>query len=146
MTKRPRDTAELARLVVDMATGEIPNDKDEVLAAIGTQTSPSGEQPQAHLIKESTQCMTRLVAYSRTARSRSSYPALDHHGVMFELNQPPTGESTHVLYVQVHTPGIKAAFERGACKQMVAEAAQVLTALLDDIRKQLRDYIELPLS
>ena len=29
--KRPRDGNQLAKLVVDMATGAIPNDKDEIL-------------------------------------------------------------------------------------------------------------------
>ena len=42
MVKRPRDAAGLARVVVDMATGEIPNDKDEVLAAINWQDEPTG--------------------------------------------------------------------------------------------------------
>lgn len=47
MTRRPRDTAELARLVGDMPTGEMPNDKYEVLAAMGTQRSPSRDQPRS---------------------------------------------------------------------------------------------------
>jgi hypothetical protein len=42
MTKRPRDAAGLARVVVDMATGEVPNDKDEVLAAMNGQDEPTG--------------------------------------------------------------------------------------------------------
>ena len=29
--KRPRDPNQLAKLVVDMATGAVPNDKDEIL-------------------------------------------------------------------------------------------------------------------
>ena len=47
MTKRPRDTAGLARMVVDMATGEIPNDKDEVLAAMNGQDEPTGRAKSA---------------------------------------------------------------------------------------------------
>ena len=31
MPKRPRDGNQLAKLVVDMATGQVPNDKDEIL-------------------------------------------------------------------------------------------------------------------
>ena len=31
MHKRPRDGNQLAKLVVDIATGEVPNDKDEIL-------------------------------------------------------------------------------------------------------------------
>lgn len=29
--KRPKDPAQLAKLVVDMATGKVPNDKEEIL-------------------------------------------------------------------------------------------------------------------
>ena len=31
MHKRPRDGNQLAKLVVDIATGQVPNDKDEIL-------------------------------------------------------------------------------------------------------------------
>lgn len=31
LPKRPRDGNQLAKLVVDMATGQVPNDKDEIL-------------------------------------------------------------------------------------------------------------------
>ena len=31
MHKRPRDGNQLAKLVVDIATGDLPNDKDEIL-------------------------------------------------------------------------------------------------------------------
>ena len=38
--KRPRDGNQLAKLVVDMATGEAPNDKDEVLAPAEEPSGP----------------------------------------------------------------------------------------------------------
>ena len=48
MTKRPRDTVGLARMIVDMATGEIPNDKAEVLAAMnGEADEPTGRAKSA---------------------------------------------------------------------------------------------------
>ena len=40
--RRPRDPVELATLVVNMATGEIPNDKEQVLAAFSDQRQPAG--------------------------------------------------------------------------------------------------------
>lgn len=46
--KRPRDTAQCAKLVCDMLTGEAPNDKDAVLAAIVTeQAEPTGRAKSA---------------------------------------------------------------------------------------------------
>ena len=39
--RRPRDPVELATLVVDMATGEVPNDKEQVLAAFSDQKQPA---------------------------------------------------------------------------------------------------------
>lgn len=38
---RPKDPAQLAKLVVDMATGKIPNDKAQVLGR-----TPAGELPK----------------------------------------------------------------------------------------------------
>ena len=46
--KRPRDPAQLAKLVVDMATGEVPNDKEQVLAAMANeQAEPVGRAKSA---------------------------------------------------------------------------------------------------
>ena len=45
--RRPRDLAQLAKLVCDMATGEVPNDKDEVLAALREQGQPTGRAKSA---------------------------------------------------------------------------------------------------
>ena len=44
LPRRPRDTAQLAKLALDMATGEVPNDKAEVLAALSEQAQPTGRQ------------------------------------------------------------------------------------------------------
>ena len=45
--RRPRDPVELATLVVDMATGEVPNDKEQVLAAFSDQKQPAGRAKSA---------------------------------------------------------------------------------------------------
>ena len=48
MKKRPRDTVGLARLIVDMATGEVPSDTPEVLAAMeGQEPEPTGRAKSA---------------------------------------------------------------------------------------------------
>ena len=47
MTKRPSDIVGLGRMIVDMATGEIPNDKAEVLAAMDGQDEPTGRAKSA---------------------------------------------------------------------------------------------------
>ena len=48
LPKRPRDTAQLAKLMLDMATGEVPNDKAEVLAALsGQDAQPTGRAKSA---------------------------------------------------------------------------------------------------
>ena len=40
---RPRDPIARAKLVMDMLTGEVPNDKDQVLAALnGEDEAPTG--------------------------------------------------------------------------------------------------------
>ena len=46
--RRPRDPAQLAKLAVDMATGEVPNDRNHVLAAIDAeQAEPTGRAKSA---------------------------------------------------------------------------------------------------
>ena len=48
LPRRPRDTAQLAKLALDMATGEVPNDKAEVLAALsGQDAQPTGRAKSA---------------------------------------------------------------------------------------------------
>ena len=41
LPKRPRDPAQLGKLVVDMATGEVPNDKAQVLEALREVREPA---------------------------------------------------------------------------------------------------------
>ena len=60
LPKRPRDPNQLAKLVVDMATGEVPNDKEEVLAALSKQEQPTGRAKSA-----------KARAASQTAERRS---------------------------------------------------------------------------
>ncbi len=43
--KRPRDPAQLAKLMVDMTTGQVPNDKDEILNLPEDGRSRSGHDP-----------------------------------------------------------------------------------------------------
>ena len=45
--KRPRDPNQLAKLVVDMATGAVPNDKEQVLEAIREEQEPTGRARSA---------------------------------------------------------------------------------------------------
>ena len=40
LPSRPRDRAQLAKLVVDMATDEVPSDKEQVLAERKRQSHP----------------------------------------------------------------------------------------------------------
>ena len=47
LPKRPRDAAQLGHLVVQMATGEIPNDKEQVLQALRDQDEPTGRAKSA---------------------------------------------------------------------------------------------------
>ena len=47
LPRRPRDPNQRAKLVVDMATGEVPNDKEQVLAALREQEQPTGRAKSA---------------------------------------------------------------------------------------------------
>ena len=47
LPRRPRDPNQRAKLVVDMATGEVPNDKEQVLAALREQEHPTGRAKSA---------------------------------------------------------------------------------------------------
>ena len=46
LPKRPRDAAQLGHLVVQMATGEVPNDKEQVLQAL-KEAEPTGRAKSA---------------------------------------------------------------------------------------------------
>ena len=41
LPKRPRDPIARAKLVMDMLTGDVPNDKEQVLAALREQQEPT---------------------------------------------------------------------------------------------------------
>ena len=60
LPRSPRDRAQLAKLVVDMAAGEVLNDKEEVLAALSEQEQPTGRAKSA-----------KARAASQTAERRS---------------------------------------------------------------------------
>ena len=57
--RRPRDPNQRAKLVVDMATGKVPNDNEQVLAALREQEQPTGRAKSA-----------KARAASQTARRR----------------------------------------------------------------------------
>jgi hypothetical protein len=42
LPRRPHDPVQRSKLIMDMATGEMPNDKDQVLAALREQEQPTG--------------------------------------------------------------------------------------------------------
>ena len=60
LPRRPRDPNQRAKLVVDMATGDVPNDKEQVLAALREQEQPTGRAKSA-----------KARAASQTAQRRS---------------------------------------------------------------------------
>ena len=70
MTKRPRDTVGLARMIVDMATGEIPNDKAEVLAAMNGEVEPTGRAKSAKARAASQTPERRAEAARKAAAAR----------------------------------------------------------------------------
>ena len=60
LPSRPRDANQRAKLIVDMATGEVPNDREQVLAALREQEQPTGRAKSA-----------KARAASQTAERRS---------------------------------------------------------------------------
>ena len=63
LPKRPRDPIARAKLVMDMLTGEKPNDKEQVIAALQEQQEPQQPTPHAKAAKAR--------AASQTAARRS---------------------------------------------------------------------------
>ena len=47
LPKRPRDPVERTKLVFDMLTGEVPNDKEQVLEALRQEAEPTGNARSA---------------------------------------------------------------------------------------------------
>lgn len=74
MVKRRRDAAGLATMVVDMATGEIPNDKAEVLAAMSGQDEPTGRarSAKARAARQTPERCTEIARKAATARRESA--------------------------------------------------------------------------
>ena len=66
LPRRPRDPAQLAKLVVDIATGEVPNDKEQVLAALSEQEQPTGRAKSAKA-RAASQTAERRSEVARTA-------------------------------------------------------------------------------
>jgi hypothetical protein len=66
LPRRPRDPAQLAKLVVDMATGEVPNDKEQVLAALREQEQPTGRAKSARA-RAASQTAARRAEIARNA-------------------------------------------------------------------------------
>ena len=71
---RPRDPAQLAKLVVDMATGETPNDKEQVLAAWSEQEQPTGRAKSAKA-RAASQTPERRSEIARQARRPDCSPS-----------------------------------------------------------------------
>ena len=63
LPKRPRDPIARTKLVMDMLTGELPNDKEQVLAALREQQEPQAPTGHAKAAKAR--------AASQTAARRS---------------------------------------------------------------------------
>ena len=66
LPKRPRDPIARAKLVMDMLTGERPNDKEQVLAALREQQEPTGHAKAAKA-RAASQTATRRSEIARKA-------------------------------------------------------------------------------
>ena len=72
LPRRPRDPAQLAKLVVDIATGEVPNDKEQVLAALSAQEQPTGRAKSSNARAASQTADRRSEVARRAAKTRWS--------------------------------------------------------------------------
>ena len=70
LPRRPRDCNQLAKLVVDVATGEVPNDKEQVLAALSEQKQPTGRTKSAKA-RAASQTAVRRTEVGRNLRRRA---------------------------------------------------------------------------
>ncbi len=76
LPKRPRDGSELAKLVVDMATGSVPNDKEQVLAELERQAAPpTGRAKSAKARAASQTPERRRTVAEKAAAARWGAPA-----------------------------------------------------------------------
>ena len=70
LPNRPRDPNQRAKRVVDMATGEVPNDKGQVLAALNEQEQPTGRAKSAKARAASQTAQRRAEVARRAAAVR----------------------------------------------------------------------------
>ena len=68
LPRRPRNPNQLAKLVVDMATDEVLNDKEQVLAALSEQEQPTGRAKSAKA-RAASQTAERRAEVARKAAS-----------------------------------------------------------------------------
>ena len=67
LPKRPRDTAQLAKLALDMATGEVENDKEPVLEALREQEQPPAGRAKSAKARAASQTPERRMAIAKQA-------------------------------------------------------------------------------
>ena len=65
--KRPRDAVQCAKLVCDMLTGEVPNDKAEVLAAMADEQSELTGRAKSAKARAASQTPEQRSAIARKA-------------------------------------------------------------------------------
>ena len=70
LPNRPRDPNQRAKRVVDMATGEVPNDKGQVLAALSEQEQPNQRAKSAKARAASQTAQRRAEVARRAAAVR----------------------------------------------------------------------------
>ena len=87
--KRPRDGNQLAKLVVDTATGEAPNDKDEVLAPA---EEPSGRAKSAKARADSQTPERRSEVARKAAEARWGNKTVRHSTTQGSLDSAPACE------------------------------------------------------
>ena len=70
LPRRPRDPDQFAKLVVDMATGEAPNDRKQALAALNEQEQPTERAKSAKTRAASQMAERRSEVARRAAAAR----------------------------------------------------------------------------
>ena len=70
LPKRPSDPNQRAKLVVEMATGDVPNDKEQVLDAIREQEQPAGRAKSAKARAASQTAVRRSEIARKAAAAR----------------------------------------------------------------------------
>ena len=67
LPKRPRDPVERSKLIFDMLTGEVPNDKDQVLGAPTEPTGPA-KAAKARAVSQSPERRSEVARKAAAAR------------------------------------------------------------------------------